>query len=140
MMICGPERIEVDNEMNMELTEKEKLVRKKLIACARERRSVTYTEVSKWLGFDRWRRSLMDILVPILDNINKHEHTKGRPLLTALVVRADIGFPSTGFFDVASELDVFKTSADNEYLDRIAFLHSEVQRVFDAHARFEDLH
>ena len=122
----------------MELTERQKLVREKLIECARERRTVSYREASSWVDYNP---SPLDIGKLILDPINKHEQSKGRPLLSAIVVQSpdELGFPGTGFIAVAKKLHVFEPSEDDAYLDRIAFLHSEVQRVFDMHARFEDL-
>ena len=114
----------------MNLDERQEKVRDKLVDCARERRVVTYTEAAGWVG-----TTPRAVGRDILDPINRYEHSEGRPLLSALVVRAEVGFPGSGFFAEASRLGEFKASSDNEYLCRIAFLHSEVQRVFDAHER-----
>ena len=112
----------------MSLDAQQRKVRDRLIECARERRAVTYSEIGKMIAMNA-----RDVGKEVLDPINEVEHDECRPLLSTLVVDARVGFPSRGFFDEASRLRVFKTSEGNEYLDRIAFLHSEVQRVFDAH-------
>ena len=112
----------------MNLDEQQKTVRDKLVQCARERRVVTYTEAAGWVG-----TSARAVGPSILDPINRYEHAERRPLLSALVVDARVGFPGSGFFAEASRLGVFRSISGDEYLSRVAFLHSEVQRVFDAH-------
>jgi len=91
-----------------------------LIETAIERRKITFAEFAKkvneklgepvlpekgnWLGTS---------LGTILGFISLYEYSMGRPLLSALVVRADSGSPGNGFYSLGNALG-FKVSAKVE--------------------------
>ena len=112
----------------MNLSREQEIVRLKLLEVAQQRKTVTYTEVAKWIGGDR-----QTVGMEILDTINRYEHSQKRPLLSALVVSSGGGFPSSGFFREAARLGRYKSSTDDEYVGRIKFLLEEVQQIYDTH-------
>lgn len=75
------------------------------------------------------RRSSVPILGHLLDEIGRHEHQQGRPLLAALVVRKREGTPGPGFYDLARELGLLQGDGDAEAL---LFFEQERQRIYDA--------
>ena len=92
----------------MPLTTKQKIVRENLIEVARRGEPVPYEDVGVWI--ERGPRELG----PLLDAINRHENSKGRPLLSAFVVRSWEGKPGDGFWDIAIELDLFEEGEDRD--------------------------
>jgi hypothetical protein len=50
-----------------------------------------------------------------LDEINRYEHERGRPLLSAVVITKEHNIPGTGFFTCAQELGVFPRGDKDEF-------------------------
>ena len=68
-------------------------VRVRLIAAARAKSLITYTELGKVADLDVSESENMTDLGKILDEIAEAEVKVGRPLLAAVVVRADTQCP-----------------------------------------------
>jgi hypothetical protein len=60
-----------------------------------------------------------------LDEISCSENAKGRPLLSAVAVLPEIGYPGKGFFLLAREL------GQNPYCDDRSFYSYELKRVHE---------
>lgn len=71
-----------------------------LYTTAAAHRTITYTEVAKNIGMQP------GCIWPLLDDINRHEISQGRELLSAVVVGKSKSrtLPGDGFFHVAREL------------------------------------
>lgn len=82
-----------------------------LIEVARSGRTISYGEVASWLGRDINKPEDCAEILRILNNIAYREYAAGRPLLSAVVVRPEIGYPGMGFFLLARELG-FNNNAD----------------------------
>jgi hypothetical protein len=101
-------------------------VYEKLVATARGRQLITYTDLGKTADIDVSDRQQLDQLVKILDKIAVADIKAGRPLLVTVVIRADRGTPSKGFFDFAKQHGLMKRQ------DEVGFFASELQRVYTA--------
>jgi hypothetical protein len=98
----------------------------KLVATARGRQLVTYTDLGKAADLDVSDRQQLDQLVKILDKIAIADLRANRPLLVTVVIRADRGTPSKGFFDFAKQHGLMKRQ------DEVGFFSQELARVYDA--------
>jgi hypothetical protein len=72
-------------------------LRKELVQAAREHRLVTYGEVMNRYGGRGY-------IGPVLDEVNRREHARGHPMLSAIVVHKGSGMPGEGFWGLISEL------------------------------------
>jgi hypothetical protein len=82
---------------------------------ARHRETVAYSETRKSRA----------VIGSLLDEINRHEHLEGRPLISVIVVRKGTSDPGPGFMASAEELGAFKVGGDSK-----AFIETERARVF----------
>lgn len=96
-------------------------VRAELIRLASKRRTVNYSTLAKRLKLDWTHRNPNDrrLLGEMLGEVSVQEYRRGRPMLTAIVVRKDTDMPGTGF----RGLEGFPTSDE--------FWVAEKKRVFD---------
>jgi hypothetical protein len=97
----------------------------RLIESARTGRTISYFEVGAILGLDPTKPSGRVEIGRILAEIACRENADGRPLLSAVVVLPEIGYPGKGFFLLARELGV-----NNSYDDR-SFYYYELKRVYE---------
>ena len=111
----------------MNLTADQRKVRRRLIECARQERTVTYGEVAGWVDMSPESVGRM-----VLDPINEAEISAGRPMLSALVVNRSHGRPGSGFFRMARQ----RGRQGHDLGDEL-FWHREIALVFDAHKRRE---
>jgi hypothetical protein len=75
-----------------------KKIREKLIESAREGKLITYSELIAYLRLDiKYKRLQGGALFAWLNLISRFERKRGRPLLSALVVREDTKLPGYGF-------------------------------------------
>jgi hypothetical protein len=103
--------------------EKDQLVYNRLIEVACEGKVIPVCEVSGLLNLDLdCPQGWADINL-ILNDISCQENAAGRPLLSAVAVLPDIGFPAMGFFRLARELGV------NRCCDERSFFYAELKRV-----------
>lgn len=81
-------------------------VRKILISKSKDEDSplITYSELIK-LALPKIRYANNRMLIKILTDISVEEHTKGRPLLSALVVNRAQMIPGLGFWKLAESLN-----------------------------------
>ncbi len=101
-------------------------LRKKLCLVAARRRTITYGEVALPLGLDMGWPPDRDKIAEMLGEISAHEHAKGRPLVSAVVVLAESGWPGGGFFDLARS-----TGRMAPHEDRVAYFARELRTVHD---------
>jgi hypothetical protein len=59
---------------------------------------ITYGEIAPLAGLDMESQADRNEIGEILGEISTFEHEHGRPMLSALVVLAGIGYPGEGFF------------------------------------------
>jgi hypothetical protein len=97
-----------------------------LIACARERRTTTYSELSEELKPARVPYHSY-AMVALLDELDTAEDAERGVMLASLVCSKATGMPSQGYFRCAETLhrDVF---------DRVAYWERECERVYEAFA------
>ena len=86
-----------------------------LVEKARHRENVAYSDTGKSRA----------AIGPLLDEINRHEHLEGRPMLSVVVVHKDTTDPGLGFIACAEDLGLFKAADDKK-----AFVEAERARVF----------
>ena len=102
--------------MNIEL-------RNELIRLARVSRIVTYGEIAPRYGLDMALSQDRNTISRLLDEISESEFDESRPLLSAVVVHSNDGFPGGGFYQMAERLGLFDGT------DRVAFFVEELRRV-----------
>jgi hypothetical protein len=90
-----------------------------LVETARHRRTIAYSETGRSRA----------VIGPLLDEINRHEHLEGRPLISVIVVRKGTDTPGDMFFPLAEELG--RLSPED---DRAVFVEDERNRVFNTWA------
>jgi hypothetical protein len=86
-----------------------------IVEKARHRETIAYSATGKSRA----------VIGPLLDEINRHEHLEGRPLISVVVVHKGTMDPGPGFLMCAEDLGVFKVG-DNKK----AFVEAERARVF----------
>ncbi|MFN3562152.1 MAG: hypothetical protein ACK4XY_01310 [Chloroherpetonaceae bacterium] len=81
-------------------------VRNYLIEIAKQKKTITYSELSKacQLGLKMDSEADRQRIGAILDEISTNEHNEGRPLLSAVVVKQASGEPGEGFYKLAESL------------------------------------
>jgi hypothetical protein len=105
--------------IDAELAELKRIMRARMIAMVRDEELATYTEFGDSVGMSP--RS--SILHRLLTEISREEARAGREMLSAVVVRANTGIPSEGFFLLATEL------GRNNVYPRRAFWQREIARL-----------
>ena len=79
------------------------LVYAELIRAARARETLFYGVIAALMGIPKRGNFMSKKTGEILGEISEAEHTAGRPMLSALVVRTD-GYPGAGFGRLARRL------------------------------------
>jgi hypothetical protein len=105
--------------------EKIKLLYDRLVESARKSQTISYFEVGAILGLNSTDPAGRAEIGHVLTEIACRENAEGRPLLSAVVVLPEIGYPGKGFFLLAHELGV-----NNSYDDR-SFYYYELRRVYE---------
>lgn len=99
-----------------------------LIRLARAQNLAAYSDVSPLVGLVMDREEDRDEMARLLGEIAVHEHNKGRPMLTSLIVhRGNDNNPGEGFFSIAQELGIFNGSRDQ--ISRLTFWANQVTAV-----------
>jgi len=118
-------------------------VRKKLIEVARRGETITYGELMKEFGIPRGHPKPGIGIGYVVGEISNYEYSQGRPLLSAIVVRADsrtgicpLGHPGGGFFGldgIPVHLERSPGVYSNPTLsaDEQRFVKEEQERVWD---------
>jgi len=84
-----------------------------------------YGEVAPLVGLDMANPDHRDQMSALLEEISRHEHLRGCPLLSAVVIHIEDNIPGNGFFTLAAELGLFRGR------DRFMFFVEELRRVHD---------
>jgi len=82
-----------------------------------------YSEVAPLVGLDMAEPEHREQMSILFDQISRHEHSLGNPLLSAVVIHMDDNIPGNGFFTLASELGLFVGR------DRFMYFVEELRRV-----------
>lgn len=96
-----------------------------LISVARNRTVTYYSEIAPMVGLNMDLPPDRNRIGELLDEINRHEHTNGRPLISAIVVQKDTLRPGQGFFKLSHVLGLFTGN------DKDAFYIQELRKVHD---------
>lgn len=97
-----------------------KAVYEEIIKIAQNEDVITYSELARRAGISIW----IPRIAAILEHINEIEHSAGRPLLTAVVIRKSDNMPGAGFFKLAIKFGLHSSGGDN-----FMFWLKEVHRV-----------
>lgn len=103
-------------------------VRAVLVASARARRSITYSEVLELLGH-AFSRPKMRALCKVLAHVDETAEEEGEPELAVLVVRQSDGLPGQGWWIGAAKKHGFNGSWEGPRAKR--FIRAVQQRAFD---------
>ena len=82
---------------------------------ARAELTIAYSDIAPLAGLKMESQADRNEIGRILDDINRHEHSEGRPMLSVVVVREDMGYPGKGFFDLARALGQHRGHNDIEF-------------------------
>jgi hypothetical protein len=100
----------------------------RLLRAAMNAKTLTYGGLALELGLPSQGNRLGQVLAPILDDISSYEHSHGRPLLSALVIRSTRpGLPGPGFYKLATRLGLFAEGGDQR-----AFWEDQMERIREA--------
>ena len=97
----------------------------KLKEVARASTVIYYSDIAPLAGLDMSSPNDRYEIGTILDDINRHEHELGRPMLSAVVVHKESLMPGQGFFTLARALGLFVGN------DRDKFYIQELRKVHD---------
>ncbi len=95
----------------------------RLIEVAQAGRTISRDEAAGLLGLDPATPADHHELTRILCDVSLQENAAGRPLLSAVVVLPEIGYPHNAFFLLARELGL------NQFSDDRSFYYHELKRV-----------
>ena len=96
-----------------------------LVTAAQAEKTVSYCEIARVLRIDGESPQGRMQISGYLDEISCSENAKGRPLLSAVAVLPEIGYPARGFFLLARELGL------NLCCDERSYFSYELKRVFE---------
>ena len=96
-----------------------------LVETAQAGKTISYHRVAQLMCLNADDACDRLVIGRILDEISCGENAKGRPLLSAVVVLPEIGYPGKGFFLLARELGL------NTYCDDRSFFTHELRRVHE---------
>jgi hypothetical protein len=114
----------VKGEKNMAINQQ---IYERLQEVANEGELTTYGEIAPLANLNMENPDDRNKMAQILGDISTHEHEQGRPMLSAIVVLAEIGYPGEGFFTLARELGLLH---GNKEFDNLDFFVQEVKRVY----------
>lgn len=97
----------------------------RLCGVARRGQVTRYSEIAPLLDLDMADAEDRSQISVLLDEISRHEHELGHPLLSAVVIHMDDNIPGNGFFTLASQLGLFRSG------DRFIYFVEELRRVHD---------
>jgi hypothetical protein len=103
----------------------EKAVYDRLVQVAQAGKTIAYHEIAQVMGLNAEDPYDRLSIARTLDDISCSENAQGRPLISAVVVLPEIGYPGKGFFLLARELGL------NTYCDDRSFFPHELKRVHE---------
>jgi hypothetical protein len=92
-------------------------LRIKLIELARRKRKVGYGNIMSEYGLNANDRAHVDVFAQKIGEISEYEHELNRPMLSSLVMHADLQTIGAGFYPLAEKLN----HGDSEYLKKNHF-------------------
>lgn len=101
-----------------------KIVYSKLVEVAKAGKTTPYEIVADMLGLNVDNPEDRIQIGHILSEISCQENAKGRPMLSAVVILPEIGYPGKGFFLLARDLGAMSSSIDDR-----SFFAGELRRV-----------
>ena len=102
-----------------------KVIYERLTTIARSGSTTTYGAIAPMANLNMGNTSDRAKIGRILEEISKTEDKAGRPMLSAVVVRAGDGYPGSGFFDLAKRLGKYQGGDDLQfYVEELARVHS----------------
>lgn len=75
-----------------------------LIYAAKDQKKLNYADVAKIMGIPETGNYMGAETGHLLGEISENEHNNERPLLSAVVVKSNMGIPGDGFFSLACQL------------------------------------
>ena len=105
-----------------------KAIYEKLKETAKNRQTVTYTEIAPLAGLDMSIPVHRDQIGDLLGEISETENKNDRPMLSVIVIHRNNNMPGKGFFKLAKELGLYSIV---RFRDDISFFSFELNRVFD---------
>lgn len=99
-----------------------------LIEVAKNEDTVTYGEVAHHFGKTIKGNHDITLWSALLEEISHTENAEGRPLLSALVVRADDGLPGGGFYPMARAAGRYGGLTPK---DKVEFAVNEIKRLHE---------
>jgi hypothetical protein len=101
-------------------------IRRRLIAAARQRQTVSYKDLAKATGREMKGPNWAVHIGRILGRISSEEAHAGRPLLSVIVVSQDTKRPGGGFYNLGKELGLLQPGeTEDRFIDR------QTERVYD---------
>lgn len=100
----------------------------RLVRLAQARRTVSFDEIAAMVGPDARGRLSPSRTMKALSEISTYEHSRGRPMLSVLVLHREGSSPGPEFFALARSLGRY--SGDDEASER-KFVETEVESVWD---------
>ncbi|HEX9015739.1 MAG TPA: hypothetical protein VF960_07010, partial [Chloroflexota bacterium] len=94
---------------------------------AQARRTASYDEIASLVAPDARGRVSLSRVSKILNEISVYEHSRSRPMLSALVLNRTRGAPGPEFFALARALGRY--DGEDERSDRL-FLDAEIESVW----------
>ena len=88
------------------------------VKVARRGGTTFYSAIAPLVGLDMSVAADRATISGYLDQISRSEYLKGRPLLSAVVVRKDQSQPGKGFFDLVHELGLHDGDGNDRYWAR----------------------
>jgi hypothetical protein len=103
-------------------------IHNRLVRVAQARQTASFDEIASLMGPDARRRSSQIKASKILREISVYEHSRSRPMLSAIVLNRSDNSPGPEFFELARTLGRY--SGEDEGSDR-RFLEAEIKSVWD---------
>ncbi len=94
--------------------------------------TVTYGEIAPLANLNMELQVDRNKMSEILAEISTYEHENSRPMLSAIVVHKDSGYPGKGFYELARFLSLYQGHGEFSDLD---FFTREVKKVFSYWSR-----
>ena len=108
-----------------DLETKDGIIYKAIVKVAEDGGRVYYGEIAPLVDLDMKLTHHRGLMGAILERISRREHSAGRPLLTAVVIKKMTGIPGKGFFKLAKCLRLQTHEADADFWEK------ELKRVHD---------
>ena len=86
---------------------------------------IGYSEAAPLVGLDMAKPGHRRRMYIMLEQISRHGHARGRPLLSAVVIHMYKNVPGNAFFTLAAELRLFRGRC------RLTYFVHELRRVHD---------